>query len=83
MDFATIDLRLSEEFHAQLGAPSLSNRFRNAVVNGFQSAADTVVGMLLFCLDYGPSLLLWLAILFFPGRFIWRRLRAYSMKEAT
>ncbi len=81
VDFATIELRLSEEFHAQLGTPSLSNRLRNAVVSGFQSAADTVMGMLLYCLDYGPSLLLWLAILFFPGRFIWRRLRTYSIKE--
>ncbi len=30
-------------------------------------------GILLFCLSYGPSALLWGAILFLPGRYLWRR----------
>jgi hypothetical protein len=76
VDFASVDLRVSEEFRAQLGAPSLSNRIRNAVVSGFQSAADTIVAALLFSLNCGPTLLLWLAILFVPGRLVWRRSRA-------
>ncbi len=76
VDFATVDLHVREEYRAQLGAPSLSNRFRNAVVGGFQSAADMIVAILLWLLNYGPTLLLWLAILFLPMRFIWRRSKA-------
>ncbi len=71
--FATVDLHLAEEYRAQLGSPSLSNRFRNALVSGFQSAADTIVAMLLFLLNYGPTLLLWVVLLIFPARFAWRR----------
>jgi hypothetical protein len=80
VDFATVDLTISEEYRAELGAPSLSSRLRNAIVNGFQNAADTVVGILLFCMNYGPTLLLWVAILFVPGRFVWRRWHGYLLR---
>jgi hypothetical protein len=36
---------------------------------------DGVVGTALFLLSYGPSLLLWGGLLFFPVRAVWRRLR--------
>jgi DNA-binding transcriptional regulator YhcF (GntR family) len=80
VDFATVDLTINEEYRAELGAPSLSNRFRNALVNGFQSAADMVVGMLLFGMNYAPSLLLWVAILFVPGRFVWKRWHSFLLR---
>jgi hypothetical protein len=34
-----------------------------------------VVNVVLFLFSYGPVLLLWGAVLFFPARAIWRRLR--------
>jgi len=37
--------------------------------------ADGVVGLILFLLAYGPSLLLAAALLFFPLRFAWRKFR--------
>ncbi len=83
VDFTTVDLTLNEEYRAELGTPSLSNRFRNSVVNGFQSAADMVVWMLLFCLNFGPSLLLWAAILFLPVRFAWKRRHGVVLKEVN
>ena len=82
VDYATIDLTIAEEYHAQLGAPSLGNQLRNAVVNGFQSAADTIMGMLLFGMNYGPRLLVWFAILILPGRFAWKRWKAARLSEA-
>ena len=83
VDFATVDLTINEEYRAELQTPSLSNRFRNAVVNGFQSAADMVVGMLLFCMNYAPSLLLWVAILFVPGRFVWKRWHSFLLRRIS
>lgn len=81
VNFASVDLRLGEEYHAQLATPSLANRFRNATVGGFQSAADTVVAMVIFCMNYGPSILLWLAILFLPARLLWKRTKGMMVKE--
>jgi Domain of unknown function (DUF4349) len=83
VDFATVDLRIGEEYRAQLGAPSLANRLRNAVVSGFQSAADTIVAILLWLLNYGPTLLLWLAILFLPVRILWRRSKILMRRDAV
>ncbi len=77
VDFATVNLRIDEEFRAELGAPSFRNRLRNAVVNGFQGAADTLIAILFFSLTYGPTILLWLLILLLPGRFMWKRSRGF------
>jgi hypothetical protein len=34
-----------------------------------------VIGLLAWLLESGPTLLLWAALLFFPARWIWRRIR--------
>lgn len=75
--FATINARLREDYKAelQLAPPSTSTRFRNAAVEGYQSVADGVIGLALFVISWGPSLLFWGALLFFPVRFMWRRFR--------
>jgi DNA-binding transcriptional regulator YhcF (GntR family) len=82
VDFTTVELTIAEEYRVQLSTPSLSNRLRNAAVSGFQSAADSVLGILLFGMNYGPSLVLWLAILILPGRFAWKRWRGSRLIEA-
>jgi hypothetical protein len=51
----------------------MSTKFRNATVDGFRSMAGSVVSVLLFLLSSGPVILLWIAILFFPVRWAWRR----------
>jgi hypothetical protein len=75
VNFATIDLKLAEEYQAQLSspAPSVRMQLRNATVNGFRNASETLLGILLFLAESGPTLLLWLLILLFPARLIWRR----------
>jgi len=77
VDFATIDLKLAEEYKAQLGAPaaSVSNQLRNALVSGLRTAANSVLSIVLFLSESGPVLLLWLAILALPARQLWRRYR--------
>jgi hypothetical protein len=75
VDFATIDLRLTEEYQAQLNppAPSFLTQLRNATINGLRNASENLSGMVLFLAEFGPTLFLWSAILFFPARLLWRR----------
>jgi type II secretory pathway pseudopilin PulG len=86
VSFATIDLKLAEEYKAQLTspAPSAGMQLRNAIVNGFRNASESLLGIILFFAEAGPTLLLWLAILFIPARLIWRRYqRAYAMSGSS
>jgi len=75
--FATITASLTEEYKAPAGPlpDSLGTRFRNAAVEGYQSVVNFILGVALFLISDGPMLLLWTAILFFPARYAWRRLR--------
>jgi Domain of unknown function (DUF4349)/Putative zinc-finger len=77
VEFATIDLKLAEEYKAQLSspAPSVATQVRNASVNGFRNAFDSVLALVLFLAESGPAIVLWIILLFFPGRMLWRRYR--------
>lgn len=77
VDFATIDLQLTEEYKAQLNssAPSASNRVHNAFIAGIRNAAGTMLGIVLFIEEYCPPLLIWLLILGLPVILFWRRYR--------
>ncbi len=77
VDFATVELQLSEEYQAQLHPPaaSVSTRIHNASVAGYRNAAETVLGIVLFFAEYGPALLIWLVILLLPVILVWRRYR--------
>jgi hypothetical protein len=44
-------------------------------VAGYHNASETVLGILLFFAEYGPTLLLWLVILVLPVILVWRRHR--------
>src|SRR4029077_14779153 len=56
VDFATIDLKLAEEYKAQLSspAPSVATQLRNASVNGSRNASDSLLGIILFFAESGP-----------------------------
>jgi uncharacterized protein DUF4349/putative zinc finger protein len=75
--FASIELNLAEEYEARHGdAPmSVARRIRNAVVDGYHIAADGLLGVCVFLLNIGPTLLVWCLILFWPARWAWRRWR--------
>ena len=75
VSFATIDLKLAEEYKAQLTtpAPSVAIQLRNAIVDGFRSAFESLFALVLFFAESGPILLLWLLILAFPAWLLWRR----------
>jgi uncharacterized small protein (DUF1192 family) len=77
VQFAAVELKLSEEYKAQLEVtpPSTGTRLRNALVNGYRRVAESIFDLILFALDYGPSLFLWGLVLFWPARLAWRRWR--------
>jgi hypothetical protein len=77
VSFSTLQVELREEYKAHLEiTPSIGGRLWNALVEGFRAAADSVVALALFLLNVGPFLLLWALILFWPVRYVWRRVRA-------
>ncbi len=84
VDFATVDLKLSEEYKAQLGSPSpsVATRFHNAFVSGYRAATETFISILLFFAEVGPSLLIWLLIFLPMLWLLWRRWRR-SMVAAS
>ena len=83
VQFATVNATVTEEFKAPARAlpESLGTRFHNAAVDGYQSIVDFFIGVALFLISDGPMLLLWVAILFFPARYAWRKLRSRGLPE--
>lgn len=75
VSFATIDLKLTEEYKAELTtpAPSVAVQLRNALVDGFRTAFQSLLALILFFAESGPTLLLWLVILSIPAWLLWRR----------
>lgn len=77
VSFATLNVTIAEDYKAQLEVvpPSTATRLSNAAVEGYRSMADGVVGVMHFALSNGPSVVLWVAVLFLPARFAWKTMR--------
>jgi Domain of unknown function (DUF4349)/Putative zinc-finger len=77
VDFATITITLAEAYKAELKAvpPSTGTQVRNAAVEGYRTLVDGIISVLLWLLSAGPTLLVWAAILFWPARMAWKRLK--------
>jgi Domain of unknown function (DUF4349) len=74
---ATVTLQVDEERKATLdmGPLTISGRLRNALVDGFVEAVESVLGMVLFIVRIAPFLLLWAMVLAWPARLLLRRMR--------
>jgi hypothetical protein len=77
VNYATLHATITEDYQAQLQVvpPSTFTRLCNAAIEGYRGMVDEVLGLVLFLLSFGPSLLLWGAILFFPARLVWKKVR--------
>ena len=77
VDFATVDLQLTEVYKAQLSGatPTAGTQMRNSFVSGLRNAGGSLLALVLFLEEFGPSLLLWLFILGLPLWLVWRRYR--------
>ena len=56
-------------------------RFRDAVVEGYRTTVERIVDAIAFLLSNGPVLLVWAVILFFPARFVWRRVQPNTTQQ--
>jgi uncharacterized protein DUF4349/putative zinc finger protein len=77
VDYATVNLTISEDYKAELNVVPVSTGtlIRNAAVDGYRSLVDGLLGLLLWLLSWTPTLLVWFAVLFFPARYSWRRMK--------
>ncbi len=79
--FANVLFALREEITPP--TESLGAQFRNAAVAGFSEAGMSLSALLLFLIGRGPVFLFWIAILYLPVRFAWRRWRPVELRGET
>jgi hypothetical protein len=78
VDFATVDLDCSEQYHERLGSPqsaSAGTQIANGFVAGLRRAVATLLGVVLFIEEFGPSILIWVLLLGVPVFLLARRYR--------
>ncbi len=78
ISFATVQLTAGEDYRAPLtttAEPAVMTRLSNAAVRGLHNAFNGLLGLLLFILRAGPSVLIFGALLALPGYFLWKHLR--------
>jgi len=85
VSYASIDLKLREEYKPvlNLAPPATGTRLRNALVNGYHSAVESALGLVLLLFQEGPTILFWLFVLFFPARWTWRKLRSVAAPKQS
>ena len=75
--FSTVNLKVTEDYKQPVHVVpnSTSRRIRDAAVDGYETLVAGLINLLLFIVSWGPSLLVWGLILFFPVRVLWKRWR--------
>jgi hypothetical protein len=56
-------------------AESFSGQLRSATIAGLSDGLTTLSGMLFFVVSRGPATLLWVLVLYFPAKWLWRKWR--------
>jgi hypothetical protein len=69
--FAQVLLSLREEVNPPV--ESLAAEFRGAAIAGFSDVMSSLLAIILFVISRGPVTLLWVAVVFFPARWMWRK----------
>ena len=79
--FANVRFSLREDLSAP--AESFGAQLRGAAAAGFGDAAASISALLVFLIGRGPVLIMWIAILFFPARLVWKRWQPAAMPAAA
>jgi Domain of unknown function (DUF4349) len=80
LTLANVSLSLREERTPI--AETIGAKLRNAAVGGLSDAFESISAILLFLASRGPLLGLWVALLYFPARYFWRRRSHWAFGEA-
>jgi len=77
VSLASLNVTILEEYRAglQVAPRSASLELRNSAVDGWKNLAGSLFGVAQFLLSAGPVILAWAALLFFPGRALWKKVR--------
>jgi anti-sigma factor RsiW len=83
VSYATIVVDIAEAYRAEvtLGDASVRTRLRNAIVEGWRTAINGLLDVVLFVLQIGPSLVIGIAVLGIPAIWYWRRRQAHTRAE--
>jgi len=79
--FANVLFALREEIIPP--TESLGAQFRSAAIAGISEAGLSLSALLLFLIARGPVYLFWIAMLYLPVRFAWRRWRPAELRGET
>lgn len=79
--FANVKFTLREEIATP--AETLSAKLHHAAATGFGDALSSVTSLLVFVIGRGPAVLLWAVILFFPVRWMWKKMTAAAVPAAA
>jgi Domain of unknown function (DUF4349) len=79
--FSQVLFSLQEEITPT--AVSFGARFRNAAAEGFSEALSDLTAIVLFVIGRGPAILLWVVLLYFPSRWLWRRWHGSSARSVS
>ncbi len=77
VQFATITLRISEEYKAQVTTPSTpgaGTRLWNAMADGLRALREELLEDAESILRHGPIAAIWVLIFFWPVRWCWRKI---------
>lgn len=79
--FANVQFSLREVVSAPV--ESLGAQLHAAAAAGFGEASASLSAIVLFLIGRGPVVLLWMLILYFPARLVWRRWLANAVPAAS
>jgi len=77
VEYALVDLRIIEQYHARLDwqFAGFFSDLRNSLVDGVGNLLNSLGIVLGFLLHYGFVTFLWVGVLYWPFRSLWRRYR--------
>jgi hypothetical protein len=80
VSFANVFISLREE--RTTTAETVGAKLRIAAIGGLNDALDSLSSILLFVAGHGPLLVMWAVLIYFPGRYFWRRRSQLAFREA-
>lgn len=80
VSFANVFISLREERAST--TETIGAKLRVASIGGLNDALDSFCAILLFMAAHGPLIVLWAVLIYFPGRYFWRRRSQLALSAA-
>jgi hypothetical protein len=80
VSFANVFISLREERAST--TETIGAKLRTASIGGLNDALDSFSSILLFMAAHGPLIVMWAVLIYFPGRYFWRRRSQLALSAA-